>query len=263
MLLCNNNQNIFARIWLTLHIKLSDNEEVAEELLLALGPEGADTKEISEPIHPQLASRWQNIMKEGLKRETRDIITKKYPDPENFSTTAPSLNPEIKAIMSEVSIKRDNRLIVRQKLTGKVLTAMGKAMTSVMKGNFNSKQLIEYLSDSAKITADIYNQDLTSRKYFALAGTSSLVKDAIKNEKSDETLFGSACSEKIKLAQTIQRTGSQIKHQKNFKSPLPFQQKPRSGQYQYRQPVKTQQRPYKKRQIPQRKRSPPRKLRPN
>ncbi|KAJ8706183.1 hypothetical protein PYW07_010960 [Mythimna separata] len=203
-------------------------------------------------------------MRDGLKKETREEIIKKYPDPENFNTTAPSLNPEIKAIMSEASIRRDNRLVIRQKFTGKVLTAIGKAMTSVMKGNFNSKQLIEYLSDAAKITTDIYHQDLLSRKYFALAGTSSLVKDAIKNEKSDEMLFGSACSEKIKLAQTIQRTGAQIKEkQKNFRSPLPPQQKPRSGQHQYRQPAKSYLRSHKKRQVQQRRRSPPRKQRHN
>ncbi|KAL0820016.1 hypothetical protein ABMA28_005975 [Loxostege sticticalis] len=207
----------------------SDEDEVPEELLQALGPEGADTVETGEPIHNHLASRWKNIMRDGLKKETRDEILNKYPVPENFQASAPVLNPEIKAVMSEVAIKRDNRLIWRQNLTGKMLTALGKTLTNVMKGNINSKDIVEHLSNAAKIGAELYQQDTMSRKYFALSGTNTIVRDAIKNEKPDDMLFGQNCTEKIKSAQTIQKTGAQIKEKKNFKSPLPNQQKIRSG----------------------------------
>ncbi|XP_049880301.1 uncharacterized protein LOC126376797 [Pectinophora gossypiella] len=95
-------------------VTIPDVEEAPEELLLALGPEGGDTSETGEPILQTLASRWQNIMRDGLNKETKEQIIKKYPAPLNFAITAPALNPEIKATLSDSALKRDNRIIWRQ-----------------------------------------------------------------------------------------------------------------------------------------------------
>ncbi|KAL0869531.1 hypothetical protein ABMA27_005801, partial [Loxostege sticticalis] len=48
----------------------SEEDEIPDELLRALGPEGADTIQAGEPIHQHLASRWINIMRDGLKKDT-------------------------------------------------------------------------------------------------------------------------------------------------------------------------------------------------
>ncbi|KAM3967398.1 uncharacterized protein ACR2FA_011743 [Aphomia sociella] len=92
-----------------------------------------------------------------------------------------------------------------------MMTCLGKALTSLLKGNINSRILIEEINDAAKLAAEIFYQDSSSRKFFALGGANQVVKEAVRNEISDEFLFGKNCAEKIKVAQAIKKTGSQIK----------------------------------------------------
>ncbi|CAG5059793.1 unnamed protein product [Parnassius apollo] len=137
---------------------------------------------------------------------------KKYPTPSNFSKAeAPKMNAEILASLSDLSLKRDKRIYNRQNITGKLMTCLGKSLTSLLKGNINSKVLIEEINDAAKLAAEIHHQDSASRKFFALSGANKVVQDAMKNSKTDEFLFGADSTEKIKTAQSIKRTSSQIK----------------------------------------------------
>lgn len=151
-------------------------------------------------------------MSSGLGKEAKEEIMKKYHTPENFSSAlAPVMNPEILASLSEITVKRDKRIIARQNITGCMMNCLGKALTSLLKGNINSRILIEEINDAAKLAAEIFYQDSSSRKFFALGGASQIVNEAVRDEKPDELLFGKNCAEKIKAAQAIKKTGSQIK----------------------------------------------------
>lgn len=219
-------------------------EEIPEELLLALGKEGDSVEVRGDDLQIQLVNRWTNIIHQGLGKEARETLVRKYPTPGNFpAAVPPQMNPEISASLSDSTIKRDKRITFRQMLLGKMMNALGKALTNVLKGNLNTKDIVEQLNDSAKLAAEVYHQDNGSRKFFALAGTSAVVKDAIKNGKTDEYLFGKDCGDQIKAAQTIQRTGAQIKAtekrpKENWKGPLQAQPQYRSGQH-YQPPVKS------------------------
>ncbi|KAL4718250.1 hypothetical protein ACJJTC_018249 [Scirpophaga incertulas] len=192
-------------------------------------------------------------MKSGISKESLDKLCTKYPVPDNFKgVIPPKMNPEIAASLSSITIKRDQRLINRQNITGKLLTAISNTMTNVMKGNINSKIIIEQLSDAAKLAAQTFYEDNSSRNFFALANTSLTIKNALRDSEPELYLFGTDCGEKIKSAQTIQRTGNILKNkntnnkpstsstkQGNWKSPLqayqPYYQQSRSGPYR-RQP---------------------------
>lgn len=210
-----------------------------------MGPEGVCLEEAGQPIHQQLAARWANIITEGLSKEAGATIIKKYPTPSNFKlVVAPEINPELLAALSEPSLKRDKRIMARQNMLGKALICIGQVLTNVMTGDINSKVIIEKLSDAAKITAETFFEDSKSRKFFALAGTTATVKEALKSAKTDVTLFGTDCADKIRVAQAMQKTAVQIKETEkfnknqtkgNWKSPLPQQH--RSGPYN-RQPLK-------------------------
>lgn len=190
---------------------VSGKDELPEEFLLALGNEGEEVKEIGTPIQPALAERWSRIMSCGLGKEAKQLLIKKYPTPENFSSAVPpEMNPEILASVSEVSIKRDKRFIARQHTTGKIMTCLGKALTCLLKGNINSKDLIEQVNDAAKLAGEMFYQDSSTRKFFALSTVDKTVKEAVREEKPDKFLFGKDCAEKIKAAQSIKKTGSQI-----------------------------------------------------
>lgn len=213
---------------------------------------------VGDAIRQELALRWTRIMSSGLGKEGREHILQKYPTPNNFpSAVAPVLNPEILASVSELTLKRDRRIIHRQNMTGKLMTCLGKSLTSLLKGNINTKMLVEEINDAAKLAAEVFHQDSSSRKFFALAGANQIVKEAVRNTKTDEFLFGKDCAEKIKAAQAIQKTGSQIKtdnsattklkksipsarKQENWKGPPPaqFQQHQRSRGGHRQQPLR-------------------------
>lgn len=183
-----------------------------EEFLLALGTEGQETEERGPDIRPELSARWIKLMATGLGKEALDQIVKKYPAPGNFSKEAPKLNPEISASLSEISQKRDRRIIHRQNLTLKAMNALAKTLTSVLKGNISANSIVEQVNDAAKLCAEIYYEDSASRKFFALAGASQTIKDAVRDTQPDELLFGKDCADKIKAAQAIKKTGAQIKN---------------------------------------------------
>lgn len=187
-------------------------DNLPEELLQALGAEGEDITEVGEAIRPELALRWTRITQTGLGKEPREAIIKKYPTPINFpKAVAPLMNAEISASLSDPTLKRDKRICYRQNLTGKLMTCLGKSLSKVLMGNINSKVLVEEISDAAKLAAEIYYQDSSSRRFFALAGVNKVVQDAVRTATPDDTLFGTGCAEKIRAAQAIQKAGSLIK----------------------------------------------------
>lgn len=240
----------------------TDVEDLPEEFLLALGKEGEEKLDVGDPIRPELALRWSRIMCDGLEKEAREAICNKYPTPNNFKNAiAPILNAEIAASLSEVTQKRDSKIINRQKMIGKLMTCLGKSLTNILKGNINSKILVEEINDAAKIAADVYHDDSSLRKSYALAGASKVVREAIKSTKTDEFLFGKDCAEKIKSAQTIEKTGAQIKapektQNKSFPKPIAKKQgnwkrPPQHQQNQYQRNRSGQQPSYQyKKQVP-------------
>lgn len=114
-----------------------------KEFLFALGTEGEEYEERDPEIRPELSDRWKRLMNTGLGKEYLDKIIKKYPVPANFTMEAPKINPEILTSLSELSRKRDKRITRRQNMTVRVMSALGKTLTSVLKGNINSYQIIE------------------------------------------------------------------------------------------------------------------------
>ncbi|KAI8432501.1 hypothetical protein MSG28_004882 [Choristoneura fumiferana] len=174
-------------------------EQIPEEFLAALGNEGEEKVEEGEPIQSELATRWMRIMAEGLTKEQIQTLVKKYPTPKNFpAAVAPILNKEIGATLSELSLNRDRRIINRQNMIAKILSCLGMTLTDILKGNINSKKLIEQISDAAKIAAEIHCNDSKSRKFFALSSATKIVQDACKETKTGKLLFGDGLSDQLK-----------------------------------------------------------------
>ncbi|KAJ8710238.1 hypothetical protein PYW07_009604 [Mythimna separata] len=144
----------------------TENDQLPEEFLLALGKEGEEKEEFGDPIRPELALRWTKIMSEGLGKDARDKLIEKYPIPSNFpNAVAPVMNAELLATLSEPSVKRDRRIVYRQNLVGNLMTCLGRSLTNILKGDINSKKLIEEINDAAKIASEIHHQDSSSRKF--------------------------------------------------------------------------------------------------
>lgn len=179
---------------------------------MALGREGEEIVEKGEDIRSELSHRWTKIMTEGLTKEQKEALVRKYPTPNNFqSAVAPILNKEIAVVLSDLSINRDKRIIARQNMLGKLMSALGKSLTDILQGNINTKKLIEEINDAAKIAAEIYHTDNKSRKFFALSTVEKSVQDACKDTKTEKYLFGDNLSEQLKAMQAVKRSAAQIK----------------------------------------------------
>lgn len=184
-------------------------------------------------------------MAEGLKKEQKEALLAKYPQPKNFqAAVAPILNKEISATLSELSLNRDKRILARQNITGKLMSCLGKSLTDILKGNINSKKLVEEINDAAKIAAEMYHMDTNSRKFFALSSSTKAVQDTCKDTIPAKYLFGDNLNDQLKSLQTVKRTANQIKshenkkpstttQQLNWRSPSQYQpsQRGRGGQH--------------------------------
>ncbi|CAK1601193.1 unnamed protein product [Parnassius mnemosyne] len=81
------------------------------EFLIALGELVPEQVTYGEDIHPDLAQRWAPILRRGLtEKDQKDKIIKDYATPKNCKLfSAPILNPEIAAAVSEFARTRDKK----------------------------------------------------------------------------------------------------------------------------------------------------------
>lgn len=181
------------------------------ELLAALGESTSDTPEFGDEIHENLATLWLPLLKKGLPKENKEKILKENLVPKNCRLLqAPKLNAEISAAVSDMVRNRDKKLSTQQQQLGAGITAVNKAMTTLLTSDDKTKTL-KCLSDGSRILSDLH-YDLTS--YRAKLITPCLDKTflrVLQDTERDETLFGNTLAEKIKASKTIERQGHQIK----------------------------------------------------
>lgn len=88
-----------------------DSPQLDPELLSALGDTTDEQPIYGENIHHTLAQRWIPLLKKGLAKDLKEKILKEYQIPENCKLLrAPTLNPEIKAAVSEIIFNRDKNI---------------------------------------------------------------------------------------------------------------------------------------------------------
>lgn len=86
-------------------------------------------KKPGPPVRPEFVKLWEAVVKNGLDDEERKTLLEKFPPPENCSIiTPPNLNLEIKNVIQEAVLKRDNRIILKQQKITACLAAIGQAL---------------------------------------------------------------------------------------------------------------------------------------
>lgn len=94
---------------------VSQVQSLDEKMLELIGKRIVVDKIRSSPIDDNIAVRWVEILKEGLPKEERTTLCKRYPTPENVTGIEPAkINPEIKASLHETVINRDLRMVAQQ-----------------------------------------------------------------------------------------------------------------------------------------------------
>ncbi|KAI8423704.1 hypothetical protein MSG28_012736 [Choristoneura fumiferana] len=188
-------------------------QDLEQDILDILGDDPSTGNPYGENLHKDIASRWQNILVNGLNKDNRITLQKLYLPAENCPyMTAPKLNAEIKAALTEVNNKKDIYSQSRQNQLTSCLAAIGKVLNIALAKNQNIPQdIIKPLSDAGRLLCDYHHKESLSRRYATMNSLSKETKDVLKNTKIDEFLFGSDLAEKLKTSKAISKSGLEMR----------------------------------------------------
>ncbi|XP_063839289.1 uncharacterized protein LOC135088368 [Ostrinia nubilalis] len=211
-------------------------EEPMDKIMLELlGDDPSVTKSYGNEINSGLAVRIQHMVTNGLSKDTRKELQTKYLPPSNCTfVDAPTLNPEIKAAVSETVLKRDKGIELKQKLLGSAITCIGEAISKLLAVEDKNTELIKLLMDACRIICDCQNTDSVTRRNFILYNLKKEMRDQLQKSKIDTSLFGADLAENIKTARNISKSGAELKS-----APPP---KPAATKFTKQTPVSTPQR---------------------
>ncbi|CAK1591341.1 unnamed protein product [Parnassius mnemosyne] len=187
-------------------------EVLDPEVLLILVDPVVKKQTFGPDISDNLASRWTPILRKGLNKEDKESITKLYQIPANCDLLlAPTLNPEIGTAITEMAKNRDKKIEFFQQQLGIGLTALGRAMSLVLKDKGEKMQIIKNLNDAARILTDLHFNETQTRKKLITPTLDKSFLNVIKDVDHDEFLYGRNLSEKIKAVKIIEKSSQSIK----------------------------------------------------
>lgn len=183
------------------------------DVLMALGESVEDAPKFGPPIHENLAKIWQQILKKGLTKESKEKIMKNYTIPENCPLLqAPNLNAEIAAAITEMSKNRDKKIKMAQQQLGVGLTAINQALTLLITSDDKVPvQAIKMISDGCRILSDLHFMETQARTKLLVPGLEKSFLNILKDTERDDTLFGSKLSDQIRASKAVEKQGLQIK----------------------------------------------------
>lgn len=174
---------------------------------------GGPSTEIAtgEPIHKDVAARWNFIIKEGLASDRKKPLLLKYPSICNV-LCAPKLNLEVRGAISEVALRRDDRLSDKQNQISACIAAVGSILSSLLADSPQNNQLIEIASDAGRLLADLQFSESQSRRILVSSGLNKKFQSTIDASTTDEWLFGTDLGERLKSAKVLERSAAELKN---------------------------------------------------
>ncbi|XP_047995488.1 uncharacterized protein LOC125233493 [Leguminivora glycinivorella] len=205
--------------------QLEITPELDPSILNILGDEPAKEEVFSKAVHKDIASRWSDILINGLKDDVKKEIISCHDIPENLTLLqSPILNPEIKAAVNENALKRDVILSEKQRSMACVLTCIADLMSSNLENSSDTaenKGSLKLLSDTGRLLCHVHYEESLARRNFLQACLSKDVKENIKDLKRDKFLFGTDLSEKLKSMKAITKTGAEMRPASTKPKPQP------------------------------------------
>lgn len=186
-------------------------------MLSILGYTSTPTKTVTPPIQNEVALSWTNILQRGLEEEDRSAIQHRYLPPENCSLLeAPKLNLEVSSAIREVVARRDKKISDLQNQIGSALSALGQALTSLLKEADQEKNmsLIQNISDASRLLLDFHCKQSKSRRELITIDLKKEVKETLSNVQVDGWLFGDKLGDRIKASKEVERSGWELKSSK-------------------------------------------------
>ncbi|KAJ2937210.1 hypothetical protein O0L34_g19207 [Tuta absoluta] len=162
-------------------------------------------------VFEDITKRFQQILLNGLKKEAREELQKKFLFSKNVSfAKAPTLNPEISTMLTEACRNRDKRIQTKQDQLGKALSAFVKAMSGLLKKNPDIPETLRILNDAGKLLSDSHHNETETRRALIIPLVNKSLIDPFKDRKRDHLLFGEKLGELVKDSRGIKQTGQLI-----------------------------------------------------
>ncbi|XP_044594341.1 uncharacterized protein LOC123271876 [Cotesia glomerata] len=165
-------------------------------------------------LHSEVATRWSNLISNGLKKELKSDLLAKYSRASNCQLEAQTLNPEVAASMQNTAVKRDKFACEIQNIIGFAMLALGKGISLMLEekeDGVDRMELLKYISDSGRLLAEAHHKEAMTRRSFILPGMDKNIKEVLEKSKLDKFLFGEDLSEKIKSTKSIVKVAAEIK----------------------------------------------------
>lgn len=186
--------------------------QLDQDILDLLGETPSKEKALGPKIHNDLSVRWNHILTSGLQKETRKELLEKYLIPENCTNIdAPVLNPETKAALSEILLKKDKSLETKQKQRAAAISCLGQALTRLLEVGIKDAAIIRPLLDAARLTCDLQHTDSLIRRSFICSTLKKEVKDRLYATEIDKFLFSEKLPDILKAGKAIQKSGAEMK----------------------------------------------------
>lgn len=148
-------------------------EDLDADILEVIGDRVDEERILAPPIPNSIAIRLKDISKQGLPKEERTKLLKDNTPPKNCVTIdPPKMNEEIKGSLVESSIKRDERIVEKQKKITASLALLGSAITEVINDSKCAPAkiaLIKKLSEAARLMADVQRDESLTRRSLIIA----------------------------------------------------------------------------------------------
>lgn len=200
-----------------------------------LGENPLKNKKYSPPIQAELAVRWEHITTTGLSKDMKKDLLEKYFLPENcLKIGAPSLNPEVKAALSDVLLKKDKVIATKQNQQAIAISCISQALTRIFASEMKDAEVIKLLIDGVRLLCDYQHTETMSRRSFVTSTIKKDIKNHLYTTEIDNFLFGEKLAETLKSAKAINKSGAEMKtvtqtKPANFSQPKFNQPRPLNG----------------------------------
>lgn len=192
----------------------SKEDPPAEGFLEALGPKPNQNYKVELPLVPDIVERWSYWVKHGLERDRLEFFIEQYNFPKFLKV--PELNPEVLTYLQQNARDRDAYLVEEQHLIAASLASLlANFIVLVDKDIAIDKEFrsdfTEMLAESAQLIAhQFFEKTLSRRACIIRAIKSEEVKRLLKDQETDEYLFGSNLLQRLKSLKMLEKAAAQI-----------------------------------------------------
>ena len=125
-------------------VQCSDDIVLDAVILDLLGKRLVLDRTLAPAVHNDIVVRWEEILKKGLPNEERDKILKKYPPPNNcLVIDTPKLNSVVKTSLQDLTLKKDDRIRVKQEKITACLAAVSMILSKTIKNYTGPQKKVE------------------------------------------------------------------------------------------------------------------------